>query len=155
MRLLYILLPALLWHSLPAQVSAQSISRTDQPRFTVSGYSEDGDKGMLMLTFGVSMSDCIQKVEIESLTNSKKRAVAYPTLDNYYVRDGDEEEIFANIPMGKFRKLVDRKEGLDARITITSKSGRVVFNGRATLKVRDDEPEDTPKATASNNIGRR
>ena len=119
-----------------SQAEAQSIPRDDQPRFMVDN-QEAGKKSVLMLTFGVSMSDCIKQIEVENL-DSKRKYTLYPTLDNYYVRDSDMEEIYAKVPIGKFRKLVKKKEGLHTQITIVSKSGRRVFSGRAEVKMEGD-----------------
>lgn len=127
---------------------AQTIPRNDLPRFTVEGYDAEYNDGMLTVVFGVSMSDCIETVEVESTTKNKvKKYTAKPTLDHYYVRDNDMEEIYAKVPIGRFKKLVDKREGIDAIVTITSKSGRVVYKGPASLRLQDEEEEDS-KGTA-------
>jgi hypothetical protein len=128
-------------------VEAQSVPRDDLPRFTVEGYSEDGHQGTVVLIFGVSMSDCVGNVEVENLENNKKYSFR-PTLDNYYVRDGEMEEIFAKLPIGKFRKLVDKKEGFTAMITIYARGGRKIFQGKSHLKVSESETVED-KRTAS------
>lgn len=151
MRHLFVLLLLVGTCSLQA-VRAQSIPRNDLPRFTVEGNAPGTRSGIVLITFGVSMSDCIQSVEIENLEN-KRKYMLYPTLDNYFVRDSDMEEIYAKIPVGKFRKLVDKKDGLQAQITIISKSGRRVYYGKAEIKIEtgdDDDKEDAKdKRTAS------
>ncbi len=125
---------------------AQSIPSNDQPRFTLEGAMPGSRAGTVLVTFGVSMSDCIKAVEIENI-DTKRKYIVYPTLDHYYVRDSDMEEIYAKIPVGKIKKLVHKKKGLHAQITVISKSGRCVYRGKAALEMltADDEDSDDTK----------
>ena len=97
----------------------------------------------MLVTFGVSMSDCIADIELEDIATQKKY-IFKPTLDNYYVRDNDMEEIYAKIPIGKFRKLVDMHNGLTTLLSIRSKTGRIVYKGTISLKLAD-KPEEMEK----------
>ena len=150
-----ILLIALLLGLFTLASRAQTIPRNDQPRFIISGYRPENKAGTLLVTFGVSMSDCIADIELEDLASQKKYIVK-PTLDNYYVRENDMQDIYAKIPIGKFRKLVDMHDGLTTLLTIRSKTGRVVYKSTISLKLADkpeeveeeDKPADPAKATA-------
>ena len=144
-----LLLMALLAGAFATGGLAQTILRNAQPRFVISGYNPDTKAGTLIVTFGVSMSDCIADVELEDLS-SQKKYLFKPTLDNYYVHDNDMEEIYAKIPIGKFRKLVDMHDGLTTLLTIRSKTGRVVYKSTISLKLADKpaEVEDKQGHTA-------
>jgi hypothetical protein len=125
----------------------QSIPRNDQPRYTVEGYTGKRT-GTVMMEFGVSMADCIARVEVENLKNHKKYIMKL-TIDDYHVRDNDMEEIFAKVRVGKFKKLVDKKEGLASIVTVIRKDGKVMFKGPANMILNDEEGEEPKdKATA-------
>ena len=118
----------------------QTIPKNGKPRFSLER-ATSATNGVLAISFGVSMSDCISEVEIENTRNGKKYLFK-PSLDNYYVRDNDMEEIFAKFEVGKFRKLVHKKEGLVANITIKSKAGRVIYKGVARYEIAVDDEEE-------------
>ena len=139
----HILITALLLGVIATASRAQTIPRNAQPRFIISGYNADNKAGTLLVTFGVSMSDCIADIELEDIATQKKY-IFKPTLDNYYVRDNDMEEIYAKIPIGKFRKLVDMHNGLTTLLSIRSKTGRIVYKGTISLKLAD-KPEEMEK----------
>lgn len=128
----------------------QSIPRNDQPRYTVQGYTGKRT-GTVMIEFGVSMADCISHVEVENLRNHKKY-ILKPTLDDYHVRDNDMEEIYTRLKVAKFRKLVDKKDGLKSVVTVIRKDGKVMFKGNAAMILDDSEDGSEPqtKTTALN-----
>lgn len=139
------MMAALIGISIAAQ--GQSIPRNDQPRYTVDGYTGKRS-GTVMVEFGVSMADCIARVEIENTKNHKKY-IMKPTLDDYHVRDNDMEEIYTKLRVGKFRKLVDKKTGLVSTVTVIRKDGKVMYKGPANMILNDEEGEQqTDKSTA-------
>lgn len=95
-----------------------------------------------MIEFGVSMADCISHVEVENLRNNKKY-ILKPTLDDYHVRDNDMEEIYTKLRVGKFRKLVDKREGLKTTVTVIRKDGKVMYKGPAAMILDDNEEEES------------
>lgn len=135
--------------SVAAAALGQSIPRNDQPRYTVQGYTGKRT-GTVMIEFGVSMADCIKQVEVENLRN-KKKYVLKPTLDDYHVRDNDMEEIYTKLRVGKFKKLVDKKEGLNTVVTVVRKDGKVMFKGPAKMILEDEEEDEKKEKTTAMN----
>ena len=103
---------------------------------------------MVTLVFGVSMSDCIKSVEIENLANHRKTVYAL-NMDYYFVREGEMEEIYAKVPLGKLHKLVDDVYGMRAMVTITSKAGNTVYSGVTALKPIQHAPPPADTRTAA------
>ncbi len=135
--------------SVAAAALAQSIPRNDQPRYTVQGYTGKRT-GTVMIEFGVSMADCISHVEVENLRN-KKKYILKPTLDDYHVRDNDMEEIYTKLRVGKFKKLVDKKDGLNSMVTVVRKDGKVMFKGPTKMILDEEEGEEGKQKTTAMN----
>jgi hypothetical protein len=130
MRVLFAILLAI---SSPIWVFGQSIPRDDQPRFKVE-YNPIESKEYLVLTFGVTMSDCIKMVEVRNLDNDRLYYIR-PTLDDYFIKEEGSDEIYAKVWVGKLSKVVTQKDGMRAEVTIISKSGKAVFKGRTDFKI--------------------
>jgi hypothetical protein len=132
---------------LAARLQAQSITRTDLPRFKVEINSKDG-RDYLMVTFGVSMSDCIKAVEVRNLDNNRIY-IARPNLDNYFQRDGESEDIYAKVPIGRAKKLISNKNGFKGEVTIISKTGKRIYQGKTDFVIEGiSDKEDMASATA-------
>jgi hypothetical protein len=127
---------------------AQTITRTELPRFKVEINPKDG-RDYMVVTFGVSMSDCIKAVEVRNLENNRIYIVR-PNLDHYYVKDGETEEIFADIPVGRAKKLISNKHGFKGEVTIISKTGARIFRGTTNFRIEglSDNEDDLAATTA-------
>jgi|GEM_PF-5314800 len=130
-----------------SDVLGQKILKNDLPRFKYEVNPEDG-KDYLALTFGVSMSDCIKTVQVRNLANNHVYLL-HPKLDNYHLRDSEDEEIiYAKLNIGRFNKMVKRKDGFKGEVTIISKTGHKVYHGISVFVVEglSDHMDETTTA---------
>jgi hypothetical protein len=133
---------------------AQTITRGDQPRFKVEQSPYDGSN-LLMVTFGVTLSDCIKLIIVRNIDNNRTYHLK-PGMDDYYARNAEEgeEDIYTKMTVGKFKKIVTNKYGIRAEITVISKSGKPIYKGRTEFKIEREDSEDESSADASKTASR-
>jgi len=128
----------------PLCVWGQGIPKDNLPHFTVEQHHSTG-KEQLMLSFGVTLSDCIQKVIVRNIDNNRT-FYFYPDLDDYYLREEGTEEIYTKFSIGRLNKIVTQSYGMHAEVTIISKAGAPIYKGRVDFVIeREDDSSEKVK----------